>query len=877
MIACFDCRNLTNFTHVSDRGDARSILQTHLGTKVEPFVQIDDREPGLYCGRCNTMITCDLESEGLLDRRVASVAPGDFDVDAMASELRALRPDADWSQMELPAQDPTFGETPAGLHPDIIAALQRTRRLPMYCHQTEAIELGLAGRNFVLATPAGSGKSIGLLAPVLDRLLRDPTATAIVIFPMKALANDQMNALVRLGVDADPWVNTALFTLRLTDDSVPIMVGRYDGSTKDHERPAVRAKARLLIATPDMLHVGILRNVMGKRASFKPFFDGLALVVLDELHTYQGVFGSNVAQVMRRLRRLTDLAGRTVQFMTASATIGNPVELAERLTGAADFQLVDHDGSSRRRRVVLICNPPERAAEGAATKAQTTKKGRTTDPSEVGRIAPQTIAIEMIGGGALASAHHLPVRTIAFARARQTVFQLTQRIRNHLKELHRGDLADTVAPYAATFLADDREDAEDRLRDGSTLAIVSTSALELGIDIPELSLAVLVGYPGQISSFRQRAGRVGRAGEGLAVLIVGDDPLQQYLARDPFALANLLQGRAEDVVISTEIPELVRRFGLIPAMEETNGLAYEDAEYFGTTATNDMLGGASGAPTTSLKGRDYWRMDYTDEPFPGLRSGSRSRSFTVMNQSGRDFTAVGTIDDQSAMRDAFVPAVWTGSEGQTYVVTGWDPKKLEIYCEGPRELSYLTRGIPVDTVRVDDESESKALHGATVGYSGLHINRFVPSYREQHHSGIERTVDCERSWPRLDFDTHGVFLRFPLDWFGELPRDESIKAVEHILLSVAPIVVACDPSDLEGSHSGTTVYIYDSFGGGLRLSEPAYHRLDEVVALAYRIVSTCPCDRGCPSCVMLPRRPDGNRDLSKRGALQLLQHLMGTP
>ena len=861
---------------VSRRGDSRTLQQAHTGTKLGAFVQTDDREPGVYCPKCGRQVECDLEVEGLLDNRLPAVAPLDFDVALVAEELRSLRPDAVWSELELPAQEASYGETPDGLHPALNVALARASRLPLFSHQSAAIQHGLAGSSVVLATPAGSGKSLGLLAPVLDRLLRDPQATAIVVFPLKALANDQMNALARLGVDADPWENTALFHLRLTEDATPIAVGRYDGSTKEHERPAVRSKARLLVVTPDMLHVGVLPNVIaGKKRSFRRLFDGLTFVVLDELHTYQGVFGSNVAQVMRRLRRLAALTGRNVQFLTASATIGNPVELAERLTGASDFELVDNDGSARKRRVVLICNPPERGAEAAATRAQGTKKGRSgeDDPLAVGRIAPQTVAIELIGNGALASDLHLPVRTIAFARARQTVFQLAQRVRNHLLELHRNDLADAVAPYAATFLADDREDAEKRLRDGSTLAIVSTSALELGIDIPELSLAVLVGYPGQVSSFRQRAGRVGRAGEGLAVLIVGDDPLQQFLARDPSSLAALLEGRAEDVVINAEVPELVRRFGLIPAMEDTDGLCFEDAEYFGADFVNEMLGAATGAPKHSTQGRGYWRVEYVGESFPGLRSGSPSRTFTVMHQSGRDFRAVGQIDDVSAMRDAFVPAVWTGPNGETFRVTGWDHKKLEIYCEGPLELPFLTRGIPVDRVHVGDEGDARSFGGAVLGYSELHINRYVPSYREQHHSGVEHTRDCEHSWPPLDFDTDGLFLRLPQDWFDDVPRDESMKALEHVLLSVAPVVVACDPSDLEASRSGSTIYLYDSFGGGVRLSEPAYQRLDEIVDLALRIVESCPCEHGCPSCVMLPRRPDGNRELSKAGALGLLRRL----
>ena len=216
--------------------------------------------------------------------------------------------------------------------------------------------------------------------------------------------------------------------------------------------------------------------------------------------------------------------------------------------------------------------------------------------------------------------------------------------------------------------------------------------------------------------------------------------------------------------------------------------------------------------------------------------------------------------------------MYVKASGSYLIVNGWNADLVTKAGLDPEVAPVTWDELLANAKKVID-SGAAPFHGALAGYSELSITRFVPSYRQQHHSGVELTLDCERSWPPLDFDTDGAFLRLPVDWFHDVPRDESVKALEHILLSVAPAVVACDPSDLEGSRSGATIYIYDSFGGGVRLSESVYLRLDEVVQLAYRIVSTCPCEHGCPSCVMLPRRPDGNRDLSKRGALVLLERL----
>jgi DEAD/DEAH box helicase domain-containing protein len=496
---------------------------------------------------------------------------------------------------------------------------------------------------------------------------------------------------------------------------------------------------------------------------------------------------------------------------------------------------------------------------------------------DIGRIAPQTIAIDVVAGEALGSPDHPPVRTIGFCQSRNAVFQLSKRIQGRLAELRRTDLVPHVAGYAATYLEDERAEQEGRLRDGTTLAIISTNALELGIDIPDLSLAVLVGYPGRIASFRQRIGRVGRSGEGLAVLIVGDDPLQQFLARDPNEFTRLLAGRAEEVVINPYASEIVRRYGLLPAQSEFGGISFEDALYFGEDAVRDWLVDATGPPDKEIAGIRYWlnKSAVADDGYRPLRSTSLGTNYTVRVKSGREQTAIGTIDAASAPRDAFVPAIWSGPKGELFRVTSFDHKLGEVYCEGPVESNFLTRGVPVNRVEITGNHEALTeTGGAAVGYAPLTIVRQVFSYKEQHFSGLERSVAVESGWPPVEFNTDGLYLRVNQSLFADdLERDGSIRAVEHVLLSVAPALVACDPFDLDASSDSTCIYLFDSFGGGLRLSSPLYQRFSDLVDLGLRVVEGCSCETGCPSCIMLSRRPDGNRDLSKAGALKMLRVL----
>lgn len=877
MIACFDCRNLEAFIQVSPRGDARPVaISMHEGPVPSPWSSSDDRAPGLYCAKCGQSIEVDLEEARLIDDRLDFVAPGDFAAGPITEEIRALRPDADWYELELEPRPPAFGEVAGDIHPAVSDALLRTGRGRLFTHQAQAIDAALSGANVLQATSAGSGKSLGFTVPVLDRLVRDETATALFLFPLRALANDQMDSLSSLGVVDDPWLNDTLFELDLGGGVSPLGVGRHDGATPDHERAMIRRSARIVISNPDSLHWAILRFARHKykdKSTWRAFFKGLRYVVIDEVHAYQGVFGSNVGNVLRRLRRLAAHYGASPQFLAASATIGNPIELVTGLTGLDEFTLVDDDGSERRKRTILVCNPPPRSED----HAEVTDEEDSTDgvpDDDLGRVAPQTIAIELAASAALASPNHPPVRVIGFCRSRNEVFGLTKRLQARLKDLKRADLGAAVAPYAATFLARDRVEAEGKLRDGSTLAVISTNALELGINIPDLSVALLVGYPGQISSFRQRAGRVGRAGEGVVVLIVGDDPLQQFIAGDADTLQSLLDGRPEEVVINPEASQIAQRYGLGPAQAELDGISFEDAEYFGPIV-DELLSTVTGPPDAEHHGRQYWSVPFADDPYTDLRGTGGGRSLTVIAQKGRQREPVGVIGEDVAPRDCFVPAIWFGPEGDLFKVIGFDIDAGEIYCEGPVEVPYLTRGVPFDRVTViADQADTIDVNGAALGYGALEITRQVQSYKELPFSGNERSKSVERAWPPHAFNTVGLHLTLPASWVttGE-EADQTVKAVEHVLLSLAPTVVACDPYDLEASSNGTTIYLYDSFGGDLGLSKPAFERFTEIVGHALETVERCSCDAGCPSCIMLSRRPDGNRDLSKSGAIQVLQML----
>src|SRR4051812_21006695 len=376
---------------------------------------------------------------------------------------------------------------PDALHPDVAAALEARGIERLWSHQAEAVQSAWAGTTIV-TTGTASGKSLCFTLPTLDILCRDAKARALYLYPTKALAQDQARALNELGLGKH--VRPAI----------------YDGDTRREDRLAIRRRANLVLTNPDMLHMGILPN----HPMWANFFANLAVVVVDEAHVYRGVFGSHVANVLRRLRRVANAYGTEPRFLLASATIANPVELGERLTGHEELALVDRDGAPAARRQIAMWNPP------------VTNEALGTRASPYGEAA-----------GMLAELVRRGSRTICFIKSRKMV-ELTAKL--VADELRRGDdpsLAGRVAPYRAGYTPQQRRDLEARLVSGELLAVITTDALELGIDIGALDAAVCVTFPGTVASLRQMWGRAGRRGRGLAVYVAGEDALDQFFCRHP--------------------------------------------------------------------------------------------------------------------------------------------------------------------------------------------------------------------------------------------------------------------------------------------------------------------------------------------------------
>ncbi|HZL47663.1 MAG TPA: DEAD/DEAH box helicase, partial [Solirubrobacteraceae bacterium] len=441
-----------------------------------------------------------------------------------------------------PARPAKLLEPPAELHPEVLAALERLEIERLYSHQAEAVHSAWEGPTIV-TTGTASGKSMCFNLPTLDVLCRDSKARALYLYPTKALAQDQARALAGFG---------------LTKQVRPAI---YDGDTPREARADIRRRANIVLTNPDMLHVGILPN----HAAWAELFANLAIVVVDEAHVYRGVFGSHVANVLRRLRRIAAAYGTEPRFVLTSATIANPVELAERLTGLEDIRLIDADGSPAPGRQIAIWNPP------------------LTDEALGKRRSPLAEAAEL-----LARLLRDGARVICFMKSRKGVEVLHKLVVGDLESSEPGgsdadgadpqgaELAKLVAPYRAGYTSQQRRELEGRLIRGELRAVITTDALELGIDIGELDAAVVVTFPGTVASLRQMWGRAGRRGRGLAVYVAGEDALDQFFCRHP---DDFLERPVEAAILDHESPLIFRRHLLCSAHE--GPLSGEDAEFLG--------------------------------------------------------------------------------------------------------------------------------------------------------------------------------------------------------------------------------------------------------------------------------------------------------
>ena len=728
------------------------------------------------------------------------------------------------------AREPVLQPLPDDLHPALLKGLRGAGIDALFAHQAEALTAAATGP-VVVTTGTASGKSMCFNLPVLDVLCTDAKARALYLYPTKALAQDQARAIAsfRLGQKVRPAI--------------------YDGDTKREDRSAIRRRSNLILSNPDMVHMGILPN----HAAWGDFFANLAAVVVDEAHVYRGVFGSHVANVLRRLRRIAAAYGTEPRFLMASATIANPVELAERLTGLDDFHHVERDGSPGAARQIAMWNPP------------VTDEALQTRRSALGEAAE--MVTELVVKGA---------RTICFVKSRKGVELVARLVADQLADAHPA-LRDRVAAYRAGYTPQQRRELEARLVSGDLLAVVTTDALELGIDIGALDAAVVVTFPGTVASLRQMWGRAGRRGRGLAVYVAGEDALDQFFCRHP---DEFLDRPVEAAIINHE-NEQIHDPHLLCAAHEGPIDPDVDAAILGPRVRAHCEHLAGLGELIERGGRFTLRHP---EDYPAakvsLRSGSPD-SFTVVDINMGE--VLGTVEASRAFT--------TVHDGAIYLHMGRSYSVAELDLDGRRALvqpfsdNWYTQPKKETDTHIERLLDRRDTMGVTLSYGIVSVTETVMAYQRKRLPDHEPIDLCALDLPQTTFTTQALW--YELD--GSLLAEDfplelllgSLHAAEHSQIAVLPLLAMCDRWDIGGLSTnlhpqtgGPTIFIYDGHPGGVGITQQGFTGFERLVGDAYRLISECRCQSGCPSCVQSPKCGNLNEPLAKAGAAEMLQRML---
>ena len=694
----------------------------------------------------------------------------------------------------------------------------------LYTHQAQAISLILDGCHTVIATPTASGKSLVYNLPVMDALISDPQAHALYLFPLKALARDQLDTVN--GMLATP---AAVF-------SQPLTAGVYDGDITGYQKTKIRNHPpNILLSNPEMLHLAMLAH----HHLWACFFGNLKYIVVDEVHTYRGIMGSNMAWVFRRLLRVCRFYGSDPCFIFCSATIANPGQLASELTGLP-VTVVDEQGAPCGKKDILMMKGIEGAAQTAITLIH--------------------------------AAVYRNLATIVYTQSRKITELIAVWAGQRAKSM-----ADKICAYRAGFLPEERREIEQKLAKGELRCVVSTSALELGIDIGNLDLCILVGYPGTMMSTWQRAGRVGRDGNDSAmVLIAHEDALDQYFINHPDIFFTM---PPETARINPENPQILDRHLDCAAAE----LSLDAADPMLKPPVVQERVQALGRTGKLLLSRDgnTW---FSPRKRPHREVSLRGTGHTIPIFKEDTRQSLGEIDWHRSYFETHEGAVYL-HRGQTFVVTLFDHLKGVVRAK-KEKVNYYTRARSSKNTEIIHVEKTCQVKGTRVGFGKLKIREQVTGYEMKSVSGRKSLGIVPLDLPELTYETQGLWIEIP-DWIRQrIERNHlhfmgGIHALEHAAIGMMPLLVMTDRNDLGGISipfhpqvKKAVVFVYDGVPGGLGLTLQAFDNAVTLMQRTYEAIRDCPCDTGCPACVHSPKCGSGNRPIDKNAAKQMLQMLL---
>jgi DEAD/DEAH box helicase domain-containing protein len=746
---------------------------------------------------------------------------------------------------EMPPRDPVFTDPQTQLSPAVKSALASMGIGSLYSHQAQAIDHISGGKNVAIVTSTASGKTICYNIPVLEALLRDPQATALFIFPTKALAQDQLRVLGNFC-----HLNPAFEGL--------VHAGTYDGDTPAETRRKLRNEANVILTNPDMLHQGILPY----HSRWSRFFARLRYVVVDEMHTYRGIFGSNVANVLRRLRRVVDHYGGRPLFILCSATIANPKDLAETLVGQA-CEVVSEDGSPRGPKLFVMWNP---------TLLDTHRMERKSS-----NVEAHELMVGLVESG---------IQTITFTKARVVAELILRYVRESLGR-RNPQLVNKVSAYRAGYLPEERRKIEKALFSGELLGVASTNALELGIDVGSLDASIIVGFPGTIASTWQQAGRAGRKTDEALVIFIGyNDPIDQYLMRHP---AYFFGQTPENAVIDPANPYILA--GHLSAAAFELPLSAEDEQLFGTLMRPIMAVLEEVKKVKTIEGQTYWATTEFPAASVGLRTISDD-TFTIVDRTGAE-RVIGVVDAISAPELVYPEGVYI-HDGATYLVRDLDLEGKVAYVER-QEVDYYTQPILESSIRVAAARKTADWRGLNISYGDATVSWMTTAFKKIKFYSLDSIGYGKLNLPPQHLETVSLWMYPDDDAIALLKQRgknpvEGLVGLKNVLINILPLFVMCDRQDMggivESSNTGrSTIFLYDRFKGGLGFSEKAYSLVPEVLKGALDLIEECPCVEGCPSCVGLPiLKPAQHQDPDpghgypipdKEASKLLLRHILG--